>query len=744
MPEIRDAHGDLFAELARLLVLLRAAVLELRAGFVPGPDTAPLAILGEEIDWHLARPLAPRPAGGPEVAALLAEADASAGVLAAQTGSRAQVLARRLGLDRRELDALLLVLAPDMDPRFERIFGYLHDDLTRRRASAGLLLRVLARDAAADAALRRSLERRGALMRDGLVRRLPDPDGGLLTEPLAVDERLGEFLRGEDGLDPRLERWARREGGAPGLGALSLPRRARERLTALGACWRQGHVRRSIYLHGPPGSGRVAALAAVSAELGSEVLRVATAGLLREPEERFAGWVDAIRREALLGDRTVVWEDADSLSPEQRALILRRGAAEPPIRAAFVGAEAWSPAGADEPEAVALVRPGFEERRAVWQAALGRAGAALAATEVAELIGGYDLAPGAIHEAVEAAASAAREREGELGARGPKGDPTAASDGGSGDMSAETGAEDAAEAARRGPAPGVVRLTRGEVDAAVRRQTARSLAGLARPLAPRSAWDDLVLPADRKEALAELCRHARHRERVLGAWGFRRGLAAGRGQVALFSGASGTGKTLAAGLVAGRLGVDAYQIDLSAVVSKYIGETEKHLARLFDAAEASGALLFFDEADALFGKRSEVRDAHDRYANVETSYLLQRLDAYDGVIVLASNFRRNMDEAFVRRMQFIVDFPLPEAEQRRQIWARVLPPELPREPDLDLTLLADRFALAGGNIRNIAVAAAFLAAEEDRPLAMRHLVAATRRELQKLGKVVGAGHFAGL
>jgi SpoVK/Ycf46/Vps4 family AAA+-type ATPase len=289
-----------------------------------------------------------------------------------------------------------------------------------------------------------------------------------------------------------------------------------------------------------------------------------------------------------------------------------------------------------------------------------------------------------------------------------------------------------------------VRLTRGEVDAAVRRRTARSLEGLARPLAPRSAWDDLVLPADRKEMLAEICRHARHRERVLGAWGFRRGLAAGRGQVALFAGASGTGKTLAAGLIAGRLGVDAYQIDLSAVVSKYIGETEKHLARLFDAAEAAGALLFFDEADALFGKRSEVRDAHDRFANIETSYLLQRLDAYDGVIVLASNFRRNMDEAFVRRMQFVVDFPLPEAAQRRQIWARVLPPELPREPGLDVTPLADRFALAGGNIRNIAVAAAFLAAEEDRPLAMRDLVAATRRELQKIGKVVDPGHFAGL
>jgi SpoVK/Ycf46/Vps4 family AAA+-type ATPase len=193
--------------------------------------------------------------------------------------------------------------------------------------------------------------------------------------------------------------------------------------------------------------------------------------------------------------------------------------------------------------------------------------------------------------------------------------------------------------------------------------------------------------------------------------------------------------------VAGDLGLELYRIDLSAVVSKYIGETEKNLERIFRAADQGDAVLLFDEADALFGKRSEVRDAHDRYANVEVAYLLQRLEAYDGLAVLTTNLRGSIDEAFVRRLDCVLEFPLPEEAERLAIWRLALPPEAPLGPDVDLPFLARKFRLSGGHIRNVAITAAYLAAAGEGPISMRHLVRATRREHQKLGKLVAEADF---
>jgi SpoVK/Ycf46/Vps4 family AAA+-type ATPase len=199
---------------------------------------------------------------------------------------------------------------------------------------------------------------------------------------------------------------------------------------------------------------------------------------------------------------------------------------------------------------------------------------------------------------------------------------------------------------------------------------------------------------------------------------------------------------MSADIIAGELGLDLYKIDLSNVVSKYIGETEKNLSRIFDEAETSNAILFFDEADALFGKRSEVKDSHDRYANIETGYLLQRMEEHEGIVILASNFRKNMDEAFTRRLHFTVEFPFPKEEDRLRIWEHVWPEAVPREPGLDLKFLARRFQITGGNIRNIALSAAFLAADDNGVVGMRHLVRATQREYQKMGKLVSESDFS--
>jgi SpoVK/Ycf46/Vps4 family AAA+-type ATPase len=217
--------------------------------------------------------------------------------------------------------------------------------------------------------------------------------------------------------------------------------------------------------------------------------------------------------------------------------------------------------------------------------------------------------------------------------------------------------------------------------------------------------------------------------------GFGAKLSTGKGVNALFAGPSGTGKTMAAGILANELGLDLYKIDLSQVVSKYIGETEKNLDAIFTGAENSNIILFFDEADALFGKRSEVRDSHDRYANIEISYLLQKMEDYEGVAILATNLRQNLDEAFVRRLAFSIHFPFPDEADRRRIWDGIWPDGISLAKDVDLDLLARQFKLSGGNIKNIALAAAFLAAADGGIVNMSHLLHATRREFQKLGKV---------
>jgi SpoVK/Ycf46/Vps4 family AAA+-type ATPase len=271
---------------------------------------------------------------------------------------------------------------------------------------------------------------------------------------------------------------------------------------------------------------------------------------------------------------------------------------------------------------------------------------------------------------------------------------------------------------------------------AARAQSGHELMALARIIEPRYTWNDIVLPEDALTQLQEICQRVAFRHRVLGEWGFDRKLALGKGVTVLFAGPSGAGKTMAAEILANELGLDLYKIDLSGVVSKYIGETEKNLERIFVAAENANAILFFDEADALFGKRSEVSDAHDRYANIEISYLLQRMEEYDGIAILATNLRQNLDDAFIRRTAFTIHFPFPDAEHRLRIWARIWPPETPLAADVDLQFLAERCKLSGGNIKNVALAAAFLAAAEQRPVAMKHLQQAIRREYQKIGKVL--------
>ncbi|MBX3158042.1 MAG: ATP-binding protein [Deltaproteobacteria bacterium] len=708
-------------ELARLDVLVRGQVA--RAREASGGDPYRGLVIGEaEVDALIVRALGAPPwdaaAGGPsldearDAAARMAERIAHR-CARATAPLRLAELARRYGLDRFELDAVVIALAPELDLRYERLFAYLHDDVNRKRPSVDLALHLACATFEERLAARARFAADAALVGGGLLHILGDDATPLLARGLKLDERVVDYLHGSDRLAPRLARHARRIAPAIAIDDLILTAPARSALAALAAA--ADPTTRpprsalavpaadstppppALYLHGPAGAGKRTVAEAWAAAHGCALLSLDASTLDGLPDDAAQAVVAAAAREARLTGDVLAIERADLILLGDRAAA--RGAAVAALAATplvvATGEQPWEPTDALRDRTVVRIPidpPDVGGRERLWRAAL--AGDALAdGVDVAAFAHRLRLTGGQIWDAAATARGLARAR-------------------------------------------GAAALATSDLDEACRRQSGRRFGAFARKVPTRVGWHELVLAEARLERLQELCDHARHRAVVLERWGFDRRLPNNKGLGVLFAGAPGTGKTLAASIIAGELGLDLFQIDLAAVVSKWIGETEKHLSRIFDEAERGNAVLFFDEADALFGKRTELRDAHDRYANLETSYLLQRIESYEGVVILASNFRRNLDDAFVRRLRFIIEFPLPDAQERLLIWERIWPAETPRAADLDLPLLAERLELAGAHIRNIALAAAFLAAAEHTPVAQRHLLRAARREYQKLGKMV--------
>jgi hypothetical protein len=596
---------------------------------------------------------------------------------------RLRRLARIFELDAIDVELLLTAMAPDVDARFERLYGYLQDDVTRRRASVGLALE-LAGCSTASGADRWRLSRTGRLVRAGLLV-IDEQERPALTRSLRVPDRVTAHLLANDAMDPELA--AVLEGtpyAAAGGSSTQLEHALQNGL------W-------PIFLRESGLASGVVTAAASAANLGAATLAIDLVKLARaaHPEDLVP---IAIREARLLG-AVLVAANLDGLAPDRAREILPpiAGAACPVI---FAGQGIWDPAwSAEVPLQLDAPAPGPGLRSEQWVAAFRAAGADLnGSTErLLASAAAFNLTAPQVARAARAAQLRA--------------------------LSAARSIETA------------------DVQSGARAQNAGGLERLARRVEPRAGWSDLVLPPDAHDQLHELAARARHRERVLGEWGIGGNANRGQGITALFAGESGTGKTLAAEVIASELGLDLYVIDLSTVIDKYIGETEKNLDRIFNEADRVNGVLLFDEADAIFGKRSEVRDARDRYANVEVAYLLQRMERFDGLAVLTTNLRANLDDAFTRRIDSIIDFAMPEDDARLALWRKHLPATVPRDDDLDLEFMARRFRLSGGNIRNICVTAAFFSAEAGRPLSMADLIRGTEREYRKLGRLTVEAEF---
>jgi hypothetical protein len=708
-------YGDLAAPLERLDRILARAVERVAAAY--GAEVAADPFRGLYISQREATQWSQNPRVAPILGVAEEEDELVELIELIDETSPLAALARAYGLTSFDLELIVVALAPEIDVRYERLYAFLQDDVSRRMPSVDLALNLSCRTAGEKLWRRDHLSSDAPLVQHDLIELVQDQTGSmpsLLGHFVRLDDTVIRYLLQQRGVDPRLRRVGVLLEPDGIHGHLPLSGDERHALAALVAGAHAAGESLVLYFSGPRTRSK-RETAHVLASAAGAVLLAVDLDYAVASEGDPGRLLKVAFREALLDDAVLFLEPLDPLLARELAPVYSRlvdELADRPGVTVLAGTPATPPL--DGPRGVVDVPfpiPSHDDRRSLWRDRLAADGVDLPAPELDQLAGLFRLTPDQIADAVEVARNRSRLR------------------------SAFDSRADSAE-----------RPSLAELFEAARSRSDAALVGLARKIEPIHDWDRIVLPADSIAQLREICAQVVQRHRVLDEWGFARRQSLGKGVSALFAGPSGTGKTMAADIIARELGLVLYKIDLSGVVSKYIGETEKNLERIFAAAENANAILFFDEADALFGKRSEVRDSHDRYANLEIAYLLQRMEQYEGVAILASNLRQNMDEAFVRRLQFVVEFPFPDEEQRARIWPLLFPAEAERSPDIDFETLARQFRVTGGSIRNIVLGAAFLAASEGEPIGTRHLLHATRREYLKLGRVLtGAelGPYAG-
>jgi len=610
-------------------------------------------------------------------------------------------LAAQFELSPAEVDIVLVALAPELEPRYETLYAYLQNDVTRKHPSVNLALNLICRSEREKLAARSLFSPWAPLMKHCLLElaeESQDRQPSLLRKFLKLDETIVRFLLDQP---PR----------AFGAAALVTPSEELEGLEvdqATGAKLKNlaTHLSKAktdapvVRLIGESDSALRGAAEAFCLVFRRSMLLVELTQLA--DESRLAKLLrDSQLWQAILvvqsGGPTAQEADAQHVRQVETILWNRLREFKEPVL--LLG----PPTGFVQvpPEVslwrVEVVAPDFEARRKAWSSELGKEATE---AETSRLADTFQFGPRRIRQTMNLAAGLAAVRDPES------------------------------------PQP-----TTGDLLDSGRALTAPQVGHFVVQIKPRYTWEDIVLPPDKMRQLRSIAAWMQFRRRVHEEWGFGQKLSRGKGLNVLFTGPSGTGKTMAAEILAHELSLELLQIDLSSVISKYIGETEKNLSAIFREAEQSQSLLFFDEADSLFGKRTEVKDAHDRYANIEVNYLLQRVEQYEGVVVLATNLQRNLDDAFLRRIKEVVDFPFPDEKLRERIWRAHFPSGAPKEADIDFNFLAGQFKLSGGNIKNVVLSGAFLAAAEGRSITMADLILGLRTELRKEGKLCTKSDF---
>jgi SpoVK/Ycf46/Vps4 family AAA+-type ATPase len=617
-------------------------------------------------------------------------------------------LARLFGLSDFELQAVVICMAPELDRKYDRLYAYLQDDITRKKPSIDLVLDILCHDEINKWSMRSYFSDASPLVHAGILHKRDDPQSPSgssgLAQFLQLDPRILNHLLGDTSIDGRLMNIINVLKPLSSMETVLIDSAIKTKLLHFTKQYfsiNNSHGKRAIlHIHGPYGAGKKEVAQALCGQLNCHLIYL-DMDLLRIEDSNREEILRLVFREGLLLQGALYLDNVDELLNEENdakafTKKLAQVCREYGWLTFLAGEKPWTRKGIFDSSdflSIELSTPDVPIRQAVWERSLCTNSTRGDATWACQLANQFRLTPGQIQDAIKSTY-----------------------------MQSTMNSDES-------------KITLIDFFKACRSQSNQKLGELAIKIEPRYHWEDIVLPEDKLAQLKEICSQVNHRHRVLGEWGFGQKISRGKGLSTLFSGPSGTGKTMAAEVIAHELCLDLYKVDLSGVVSKYIGETEKNLAKVFQEAETSNAILFFDEADALFGKRTEVSDAHDRYANIETSYLLQKMEEYEGVVILATNLRENMDEAFTRRIRFIVEFPFPDEISRLKIWRTHFPNEAPLSEEIDYVYLSKQFQIAGGNIKNIVLNAAYLAAGNGGVIGMNQILYGAKREFEKIGKL---------
>jgi AAA+ superfamily predicted ATPase len=615
-------------------------------------------------------------------------------------------LQKTFNLSSFDLDILAIAIAPELERSYERVYAYLQDDMTDTRPTVDLVFNLLCFNISEKLSRRKHFTSNAPLISNRLLYLSPAPT--LLSQHLILDSQVMRLLLQQPGLDDRLTSRSQLLESDRVSNTLYLKTEIQTTLEAIASEDWQKQQPLILYFQGSDRTGKRHTAQIIAKNLKCSLL-IADLTKLLDDKSNFEEKIQLLWREAWFFDRLLYLDNFDLLYLPENQTLYRSFLVELEKNQGITilaGLENWIPTATKVKGVITVpfTMPESSQRRECWETHLKEAQIDIEESELDVLSDRFVLTPNQIADAVTTAYNKIRWRSQTTKFLTQKLEKS--------------------------------RSLFLDLCSTARAQSGRDLAILARKIEPKYTWDDIVLHPDRIRQLQDICKEAEYRELVYQKWGFAGKLSLGKGINVLFSGSPGTGKTMAAEVIANHLQLDLYKIDLSQIVSKYIGETEKNLNRIFKAATNSNAILLFDEADALFGKRSEVQDARDRYANIEVGYLLQKIEEYEGIAILTTNLRDNIDKAFERRLRFIINFNLPDAENRYLIWQKVFPENAPCSSDLDLKFLAQNFEITGANIRHIALTAAFFAADNSGVIDMNHIIQALQREYQKMGQVL--------